>query len=156
MKKQLLFITSQNGDSDEGLSYAIDLAKTLDENIAILLLNKKTAEQRFQDIMTAVAFAEEGEHGTAREFLQSEKTEEQSYSMVKECKTAGIDANMHAVSGDLVSVVNDFLKKKTAVDMVLLSPTITKNGVSARELQKLVKTASRPVVTIAKQEMQHA
>jgi len=36
--------------------------------------------------------------------------------------------------------------------MVLLSPSITDNGnVSARELNKLVRTASRPVVTMARQ-----
>jgi hypothetical protein len=36
--------------------------------------------------------------------------------------------------------------------MVLLSPTITENGnISSRELSRLVKTASRPIVTMAKQ-----
>lgn len=157
MKKQLLFVTYQNEAQDEGLTYAIDLAKTLEEGITILLLNKKKLEQRFEDIMAAVAFAEEGEHGTARELMQRETTEGRSNLMIDQCKTSGIEANLQTAQDGIVGAVSGFLKNKTAVDMVLLSPSITKNGnMSARELQRLVKTALRPVVTIAKQELQHA
>lgn len=156
MKKQLLFVTYQNEDLDEGLTYAIDLANTLDEDITILLVNKKVQGQRFEDIMAAVAFAEEDEHETAREFLRKRKPKERPNSMVEQCKTAGIAVNMQTADDNLVSAVNDFLKQRKAVDMVLLSPNITKNGISAGELKSLVKTTSRPVVTIARQELQHA
>jgi hypothetical protein len=67
VKKKLLFVTYKDETQDEGLSYAIDLAKTLEKGITILLVSKKKLEQRFEDIMAAVAFAEEGEHETARE-----------------------------------------------------------------------------------------
>jgi hypothetical protein len=64
---------------------------------------------------------------------------------------------MQAAKDDIVSAVSGFLKKRTAVDMVLLSPSVTQNGnISARELQRLVRTASRPVVTITRHELQHA
>lgn len=157
MKKQLLFVTYQNEDRDEGLTYAIDLAKTLEEGITILLVNKEKLEERFEDIMTAVAFAEEGEHETAREVMRRENPEGQSNRMIAQCKTSGIEANLQTAQDGIVGAISGFLKNKTAVDMVLLSPSITKNGnMSARELQRLVKTALRPVVTIAKQELQHA
>ena len=157
MKKQLLFVTYQNEDRDEGLTYAIDLAKTLEEGITILLVNKEKLEERFEDIMTAVAFAEEGEYETAREVMRRENPEGQSNRMIDQCKTSGIEANLQTAQDGIVGAISGFLKNKTAVDMVLLSPSITKNGkMSARELQRLVKTASRPVVTIAKQELQHA
>lgn len=156
VKKQLLFVTYQNEDQDEGLTYAIDLARTLEEGITILLVNKKKLEQQFEDIMAAVAFAEEGEHEMARELMQKKLMEAQSNNMIDQCKTSGIEANMQTAKDDLVSAVSGFLKKRTAVDMVLLSPSITKKGISARELQRLVKTTLRPVVTIAKQELQHA
>lgn len=160
MKKQLLFVTYQNEDRDEGLTYAIDLAKTLEEGITILLVNKKKLEERFEDIMTAVAFAEEGEHETAREITDAScgnGKEDQSKGMIDQCKSSGVEANLQTAQDGIVGAISGFLKNRTAVDMVLLSPSITKNGnMSARELKRLVKSALRPVVTIAKQELQHA
>ena len=45
----------------------------------------------------------------------------------------------------------DFLKKNKGVDMVLLSPNITDNGtLTSRELNQLLRTASMPIVTMAK------
>ncbi|MCX5717174.1 MAG: hypothetical protein NTW44_02470 [Nitrospirae bacterium] len=160
MKKQLLFVTYQNEAQDEGLTYAIDLAKTLEEGITILLINKKKLEQRFEDIMAAAAFAEEGEQETAREIERGNNGgshDKQTRVMLEQCKSSGIEANLQTAQDGIVGAISGFLKNKTAVDMVLLSPSITKNGnMSARELQRLVKTALRPVVTIAKQELQHA
>jgi len=160
VKKQLLFVTYQNEVRDEGLTYAIDLAKTMEEGITILLINKKKFDQRVEDIMAAVAFAEEGEHETAREIAEARRgngKEDQSKGMLEQCKSSGIEVNMQTAQDGLVEAISGFLKNKTAVDMVLLSPSITKKGnISARELHRLVKTALRPVVTIAKQELQHA
>lgn len=57
-------------------------------------------------------FAEEGEHETAREFLREMKTEARPSSMVEQCKTAGIAADMQTADDNLVSAVNSFLKQK--------------------------------------------
>jgi len=154
MKRQILFVTYQNEDMEDGLSYAVDLAKAMDEGITILLVNRKKIIEKFSDVMAAVAFAEAGEHETAREIL-AERDESDSRRklglLMERCQESSVDVDVQAVTKDAVSAVNDFLKQKSGVDMVLLSPSITSNGeVTARELQKLVRTASRPIVTMAR------
>jgi len=154
MKRQILFVTYQNEDIDDGLSYAIDLAKAMNEGITILLVSKKKLIEKFSDVMAAVTFAEAGEHETAREILAESNDSDSRRKLgllLEKCQESGVDVDVHAVKKDAVSAVNDFLKEKNAVDMVLLSPSITNNGeVSTRELQKLVRTASRPIVTMAR------
>ncbi len=157
MRRQLLFVTYENEDLDEGLNYAIDLATTMDKDIAILIAtNKKTLREKFDDLMSAVAFAEANEHGTAKGILSSgQKTaglEARVEHLAERCQRSGVSVNIHSVTADLFSAIKDFLREKTGIDMVLLSPSVTDNGnVSARELNKLVRSASRPVVTMARQ-----
>ena len=53
---------------------------------------------------------------------------------------------------DTISAIKNILRQNTRIDMVLLSPSVTNDGnVNSKVLNKLVKTASRPVVTMAKQ-----
>ncbi len=156
MKKNLLFVTYHDEECDEGLSYAIDLAKIMDEGITILMVYKNRLMKKFDDLMTAITFAEAGEDEIAKRImLDSEKKSvrnEKLNFLIEKCRTSGIDVNVQTESKDIVSAVKDLLGKKTAIDMVLLSPCVTDNGnVTAKELQKLVKTASRPIVTMAKQ-----
>ena len=56
--KELLFVTYHDEKSDEGLSYAIELAKTMNDKVGILLLYKRKVLEKFEDMMTAVTFAE--------------------------------------------------------------------------------------------------
>ena len=157
MKKHLLFVTCQNESGDDGLAYAIDLAKTLQEGLTILVVKAKRLGQRFEDIMSAVAFAEENEHETARQLARSSDDAEAYPGMVEQCRVMGIEAGMTTAHGDLVPAISDALRNSRAVDMVILSPNITRDGnVSAKELQRLVRTASRPVVTIARNQLQIA
>lgn len=159
MRKQLLFVTYESEDMDEGLSYAIDLAKTMDKDISILIANnKKTLRERFDDLMTAVTFAEAGDHDTARQVIAGgeaaaeESADKKAGLLAEKCRESGVSVNIHSATADLFSAIKDFLGQKSGIDMVLLSPSITDNGnVSARELNKLVRTASRPVVTMARQ-----
>ncbi len=159
MRKQLLFVTYENEDLDEGLNYAIDLANTMGKDIAIMIAtNKKTLKEKFDDLMSAVTFAEANDHETAREILSSGKKvtgfEERVEQLAEKCQRAGVSVNIHSVTIDLFSAIKDFLREKAGIDMVLLSPTVTDNGnISARELNKLVRTASRPVVTMARQTL---
>jgi hypothetical protein len=155
MKKQLLFVTYQNEDFDEGLSYAIDLARAMNEDLTILLAHKNKLMKRFEEFMSAITFAEADEHETAREILSGDPA---SYSGKKfqtlkdTCRDAGIAAKVYTVALDAAAAIKDFLKQKNSVDMVLLSPSITENGnISSSELKRLVRTASRPIVTMAKQ-----
>ena len=157
MKKHLLFVTCQNESGDDGLAYAVDLAKTLQEGLTILVVKAKKLGQRFEDLMSAVAFAEENEHETAIELARSSEGLEVHPGMVEQCRSMGIEAGMTTTHGDLVPAISSALRNSRAVDMVILSPSITRDGnVSAKELQRLVRTASRPVVTIARNQLQIA
>lgn len=158
MRKQLLFVTYESEEMDEGLSYAIDLAKTMDKDISILIANnRKSLRERFDVLMTAVTFAEADEHESARQAMaegkSTEDTAQRSAGLLAEkCRESGVSVNVHSAAADLFPAIKDFLGQKSGIDMVLLSPSITDNGnVSARELNKLVRTASRPVVTMARQ-----
>ena len=153
MKRNLLFVTYQDGDFDEGLSYALDLAKMTDKGMAVLLVNKNKMSRKFEDIMTAVAFAEENEPAMAKQIMKSGETRNDMQSVIEEkCKISGITAAVHTAFKDTAASLRDFLKQNSSIDMVLLSPNITEDGnISSRELNKLVRTASRPIVTMAKQ-----
>ena len=157
MKKNLLFVTYHNEDCDEGLSYAIDLAKIMGEGITILMVYKNRLIKKFDDLMTAITFAEAGEDEIAKSIMldskkEADRPEEKLNFLIEKCRESGVDVNVQTESKDIVSAVKDFLGKKTTIDMVLLSPCVTDNGnVTAKELQKLVKTVSRPIVTMTKQ-----
>lgn len=151
MRKQLLFVTYQNEDFDEGLSYAIDLARAMNKDLTILLTQQKSMLQKFEELMTAITFAEASEHDTAREILSGTMYGKLNTLMDKYQDT-GVITRVYAVALDAISAIKDFLKQKNSVDMVLLSPCITSNGnIKSGDLQKLVRTASRPIVTMSRQ-----
>ncbi len=156
MSKNLLFVTYQDEDSEAGLGYAIDLANMMKKGLSVLLLNKKGLWQKFDNLMTAITFAEAGEHETAREILSEDGAEKKGFreriaSFTERCGKSNVDVSIHTAETDVVSAVKDLLTQKIGIDMVLLSPSVTNNGhVSSKELNRLVKTASRPVVTMAR------
>ncbi|MBZ0155286.1 MAG: hypothetical protein K8I29_03615 [Alphaproteobacteria bacterium] len=156
-KKQLLFVTYHNEKFGEGFSYAIDLAKAMNEGISVLMIYKRKVMEKIGDMMTVVAFAEADEHKTAREMIAEDyRSNQESYdarvsSLKQKCQSAGIPIDFNAAAADIVSAIKNILRQNTSIDMVLLSPSITGDGaVKARELNRLVRTASRPVVTMAK------
>ncbi len=156
-ERQLLFVTYHDENLEEGLSYALDLAKTMNDGIEILLIYKRKVFEKFEDMMTAVTFAEADMHKTAREMItddykkKNEDYEEKVNLLIEKCRKSGIAANISTAATDTVSAVKNILRQNTRIDMVLLSPSITNDGnVTSKVLNKLVKTASRPVVTMAK------
>ncbi len=152
MKRNLLFVTYKDGEIDEGLNYALDLAKMTDKGMAVLLVNKKKLSGKLEQIMSAVAFAEENEHETARQMMKSAEAKPDLRNAIEEkCKTSGVATAIHTAIQDAATSVKDYLKQNSSIDMVLLSPDITGDGnISSRELSKLVRTSSRPIVTMAK------
>lgn len=155
MKRNLLFVTYRDDDFGDGLTYALDLAKMMDRGIAILLLHKKRLSRKFEDLMSAITFAEVNEHETAREILKTseskDKGDEVQHILEERCNGSGISATIYTALSDTVSALKDFLKQNHNIEMVLLSPSITDNGnLTSKELNKLVRAASRPIVTIAK------
>ena len=153
MKRNLLFVSYRDGDFGHDLSYALDLAKMTDKGMAILLVNRKRLADKFEDMMTAVTFAEAGEHATAIEIMKSSEGEDGLKSMLeKKCRESGMAASVYSALHDAVSSLRDFLKQNSTIDMVLLSPSITENGeISSKELKRLLRTASRPIVTMTRQ-----
>jgi len=153
MKRNLLFVTYRDGDFGQDLSYALDLAKMTDKGMAILLVSRKRLVDKFENMMTAVTFAEAGEHDTAKEFMKaSEADNELTRMLEKKCLESGMATAVYSAFQDAVSSLAEFLKKNNSIDMVLLSPSITENGeISSKDLKRLVKTASKPVVTMTRQ-----
>lgn len=158
-KRQLLFITYYSENFNEGLSYVIDLAKIMNRGITALMIYKKSLTEKFEDFMTAVAFAEANEHDTARMFIAEDfkkvdanaNANEKIASLFKSCRESGVDADIYITKKDITTAIKDFLELKTSIDMVLLSPSVTNNeGLSAKELKRLVRTVSRPIVTMAR------
>jgi len=153
MKRNLLFVTYRDGDFGHDLSYALDLAKSTDKGMAILLVQRKKLVDKFETLMSAVTFAEAGEHETATAILNSVEAEDDLPRRLEEkCLESGMATAVYSAFLDSVSSLKEFLKGNNSIDMVLLSPSIMENGdISSRELKRLVKTASRPIVTMVKQ-----
>lgn len=156
-RRQLLLVTYHDEQFDEGLSYAVDLARMMNDSISILVIYKRKVMERFEDIMTVVTFAEANEHKTAKELIREdyekkkENYDEKIALLVERCRKSGVVVDVSTAAMDVVSAIKNFLRQNTGIEMVLLSPNVTTSGnISARELNKLVRTASRPVVTMAR------
>ena len=159
MKRKLLFVTYHDENFEEGLSYALDLAKTMNDGIALLMVYRRTVLERFEDMMTVVTFAEANEHKTARELIRDDlngKSNDDDYErkitlLTARCEQYGIPVEINAAATDVLTAIRNILKQKRDIDMVLLSPSVTGDGsITSKTLNKLVKTASRPVVTMAR------
>ncbi len=157
-EKQILFVTYHDENFEDGLSYAIELAKTMKNGIEILMVYKRKVLEKFDDVMTAVTFAESHEHKTARELISDDyrahdRDFEKSLATLREkCEKGGVFVGVSTAAADIVGAIKNILKQNNRIDMVLLSPSVTSDGrITSRELNKLVKTASRPVVTMSKQ-----
>jgi hypothetical protein len=51
-RNQLLFVTYHDENFEDGLSYALDLAKTMNDGIEILMIYKRKVLEKFDDMMT--------------------------------------------------------------------------------------------------------
>ncbi|NTU43233.1 MAG: hypothetical protein HGA78_09345 [Nitrospirales bacterium] len=150
-RKQLLFVTDGEGRGDDGLPYALDFARTMDLGLSVLMVVRKAMSETWEDVMTAVTFAEAGEHDTARNLLKGNQNGGGFPPIAERCREKGVTAEVHTTSEDLLSSIFGLIRKYSGINMVMLSPSVTDNGVlSARDLQRLVRTASRPVVTMAR------
>jgi hypothetical protein len=157
MKRNILFVTDRGDDTDGGLSYAFDLARMMDKGIAVLLLRKARLMNRFETLMSAVTFAEAGEHETAREIL-SEGAGKAAVpagaaprTIEEACAGSGLQTQISSGTGDVVAAVGSYLKTNRNIEMILLSPSITEEG-ATRDFKRLLSTVSRPIVTLARQE----
>ena len=158
-KRQLLFVTYGDENLEEGVSYAIELAKAMYEDITLLLVQKKSnLIEKLGNLMTAVSFAEADDHETARQIMAGgsqdgqEKIQKKLAELTERCKREGVQVSVQHTDLDAVSGIRAFLKNHTGIDKVVLSPVVTEAGnVTAKDLNRLVRTASRPIVTMTRQ-----
>jgi hypothetical protein len=72
-KEKLLFVTRGGEDCDNGFTYILELAKTLNAGIAMLMVYNKNVMQTYEDVMAAVAFAEAGDLETVKNLMQTQE-----------------------------------------------------------------------------------
>ncbi|HTG00352.1 MAG TPA: hypothetical protein VK654_07160 [Nitrospirota bacterium] len=157
-KRQLLFVTYRDENLEEGVSYAIELAKAMYEDITLLLVHKEhNFIDKFETLMTAVTFASVGEHKAAREIMAGEphspiQQERKISRLVEKCSKEGITLKVQESPENAVPAIRSYLKSHTGIDKVVLSPVVTEAGdVTSRDLNRLVRTAARPIVTMTRQ-----
>lgn len=152
-RKHLLFVTYQNRQSEDGLAYAIDLARTLGKGLSILMVQEsRTFAESFSDAMAAVAFAEAGEHEEARRMMEEPKLSGAAAELAEQCKNSGVSVDVRASELDATSAIKGSIKSDEGIEMILLGPNVTESEkFTAKRLARLIKTATMPIVTIARQ-----
>jgi hypothetical protein len=158
-KRQLLFVTHRDDNLAEGVSYAIELAKAMDEDIILLFVQKRSnLIVNVENLMTAVTFAEAGGHITARQIAtEDSRGVEEVYSkeldaVVKKCLHEGIHVSVHTSALDAISGTRKLLRERRGIDKVVWSPAITAAGdITSKDMNRLVRTVSRPIVTMTRQ-----
>jgi len=155
MKDNILFVTKGGEQCDEGSSYALELAKTLNAGIEILIMDASHPATQFEDIMAAAAFAEEGDLKTMKEILESEqnvcrqKLEEKINGLIRSSKETAVELSCHLSTGDMSAAIKEHVRNRPDIAMVLLSPSLADNRKSLK-IKKLIKAISKPIVHISK------
>jgi hypothetical protein len=157
MKHKLLFVTYKDNHEDEGLSYVVELARTLNKDLTIFLIWKKRLSKRIENVLSAAAFAEADEHETARQMIAPDANKKNGNSdpklepFVGKCHEAGIEVDIQSSQQDVFPTLKNYFKRRNGVDIVLLGPNVAGAGnVTTGELKRLANTISRPIVTIAR------
>ncbi len=154
MRKKLLFITKGGEDSDNGLNYVIELARTLKAGVAVMLVFPKQFGEIYENIMAAITFAEAGEHKTSLAMMEYQdesirkEAEDQAMSIMKRCAAESIPISCHVTHDDPISAIRTFVKGRPSIEMVLISPNLSQKRKDLN-LRKLLKQITKPVVTIS-------
>lgn len=153
MKDKILFVTRGGEDCDKGFSYALELAKALNSGIAVLVVYPRQMLSSFEDVMSAAAFAEAGDFNTVKTLLDAQEhdlreTEKQKISeMSVRARDITVNLTHQVASGDVAAAIKEYLRDRSGVDMVLLSPNLVGNK-KILDLKKLMKNISKPIVNI--------
>jgi hypothetical protein len=158
-REHMLFVTYHDSDIEDGIAYVVELAKALSEDIVVLLVHKKkTISEKLENVMIASAFAEAGEHKIAVEFADEANDKiPRDYSgnirnLVIRLRESGLRLSVESTDQELVPGIRSYVKQYPSVDKVVLSPVVTESeALTTRDLSALVRTASRPLVTMTRQ-----
>ena len=153
-KEKLLFVTRGGEDCDNGFTYILELAKTLNAGIAMLMVYNKNVMQTYEDVMAAVAFAEAGDLETVKNLMQTqervikETAGKKISALTEKCRENSVPFTYHIAADEAITAIKDFVKNRPEIDMVLLSPnlSVSKKGI---DLKKLLKNITKPIVTIS-------
>jgi len=154
MQEKILFVTKGGEDSDNGFAYAVELAKTLNAGIAVLMVYSKHAKESFEDVMAAVAFAEAGDIETVRRLMREQEegikkiAEKKIKEFIETCGKNSLSLVHHTAFDDTITAIKEYLKNRPFIDMVLLSPNLAA-GKKGLDLKKLLKNITKPIVSIS-------
>lgn len=132
----------------------MDLAKTMGNSIGILMVDKREMTGRPGEGMTDEASAEqeEGAEPNRDERRKHREALENKLSLIKEtCSKAGVSIEVSIAAVEVIPAIRKILSRNARIDMVVLSPGTTNDGDTSKTLQRLLKSASRKIVTMAKQ-----
>jgi hypothetical protein len=150
-KKEILYAAYKNEHIEDGLEYAIYLAGLLGDNLRVVLFDPPESREGIGARKTDIAYTEATQDETASHEPSGGGNGDDVTSihtfLKQKCDEAGIGVNIHTGFTDSVTVsaVKDFMDKRI-IDMVLVSPSLTKSG---SVLRRLLKVSPRPVVTMA-------
>jgi hypothetical protein len=155
MKDKILFVTKGGEQCDDGFSYALELAKTLNVAIEILIMQSTHLATQFENIMAAAAFAEAGDLKTVKEIMESEqetcreKLNNKIAELTRKPEKTEINMYCNTAGGDVAAAIKVFLKDRPNIDMVLISPSLSENKKTI-DLKKLLKNISKTIVHISR------
>lgn len=155
MSDSILFVTKGGEQCDEGFSYVLELAKNLNSAIEVLIMKPAQLASDFEDIMVAATFAEAGDIRTMREVMNAEQCQCRELLQVKiaaltsQSKESNIDLLCHTAEGEVAPAIKSLLGTRRAIDMILLSPSLSQNRKSL-DFRKLIKSVSKPIVHISR------
>ncbi len=153
MREKLLFVTKGGEDFDDGFSYVAELAKTLKMEMTMLIVYNRHVIAACEDILTAAVFAEAGEFKTAKDILCEKEIELRAAAENKLRELSvrydiSSDIDCHVRIGDALSLLKELLKKTPNINMVLVSPSLSKSKKEI-DMNKLIRKISKPIVTIS-------
>lgn len=154
MARLLLFVTHLTEGFETGFNYSTELARLMEKDIIVLIVGNGKDFTENDELMSDIPYADAREQEIARQISLDQHAygcSEEITFLAQRCRETGINLSIYQSALDIISAIKYLVRHQSEVDLILMGTTITDNGsISARELKRLLKTASRPIVTIGK------